>query len=428
VLLPCVRRFPNSDRLVTLLMVGLSAGRGQEEGSDSSHPADDAAWIGPEQRRQNEWRGRTSAGLERSRVRSSTQFSPMDGQCVGAHDRSAVPGVRPAGRVGTITRHRVRALHLLWVSAAITLLTVGSTTRQALAQMAATSAASNPASGSAASTPANGTNGGAAGASTAGSRTASSTAAGATTAPRAAGSGNQEDDPESRPLKQAVGAGVAREERGGEFFMDVLGKLAMVVALIFACAAIWRKFHASQPQSGATSTLGLQVVTTLPLGAQRFVHVVAAGRRHYLIGSSSQAITLLAELDAPHGAAGGHSGPGSGYGGSVAGQYDLRDSAVDDGWGDAAADGGDRFEELLLRLKHLESEQAARGRSDGGAFDEEPHRGRGGTPPRQALPERRAPAERETRRNNEGTSDGRALAPGDLFRSGSEGPRGGRYA
>lgn len=325
------------------------------------------------------------------------------------------------GRVDTIPCRRGKALHSLCVWVALSLLAVACAPRLARAQT--TGAGSTPSS-SVGSAQAGATGGGAPGPSTAGSVTN-----GPTSAPRTTGGGGQEDDLESRPLKQAVAGGAAREDRGGGLFMDVLGKLAMVVALIFACAAIWRKFQGAQPQGGATSSMGLQLVTTLPLGAQRHVHVVAVGRRHYLIGSAPQGVTLLAALDEQPVGLGGRGAAAAGYGGAGSGLHDPRaEPGVDDGWADAASDGGDRFEELLLRLRRLEAEQASHGRPGAGAIDDDPYRGRGGTPARDALPERRSPASRDGRRNDEGTADGRALAPGELFRSSSEGPRGGRYA
>jgi flagellar biogenesis protein FliO len=53
---------------------------------------------------------------------------------------------------------------------------------------------------------------------------------------------------------------------------------------------------------------GLEVEASTPLGPGRFVAVVRAGRRRFVIGSTAQALTTLAELGAedwPAAASGG---------------------------------------------------------------------------------------------------------------------------
>jgi flagellar biosynthetic protein FliO len=238
-----------------------------------------------------------------------------------------------------------------------------------------------------------------------------------------------EDDPESRPLKRAQGGGSSpAKEDGGGLFLDVLGKLAMVVALIFVCAAVWRKLHGSLPQNAAHAPHGLQVVSSIPLGAQRFLHVVAAGGRQYLIGSSAQNITLLALLDESSGAAPGRSEPSTGY--SMI-PHDPRptrtEAAMEEEWDGAAGDEGDRFEELLLRLRRLEAEHGLRERAGYAVDAEETYRGGGAAPRTEAYTERRATSSRESRSSEEGAADGRSIAPGSLFRSAPNGARGGRH-
>lgn len=315
----------------------------------------------------------------------------------------------------------MRARKLLYLLLSAWLLVIGMPSKPVLGQTESGAAPSGSAGGVADS-------GGAKGADSTGA--ASPPAAGAATNSGSSSVPAQEDDPESRPLKQATttGPGQAPVEGGG-LFQDVLGKLAMVVALILVCAAVWKKLQAVQPQNPALAPNGLQVVTSLPLGAQRYVHVVAAGRRHYLIGSSPQSVTLLATLDDEYGPPGAPAGASPGYSASAHGQLNARnESGTAGSWGDAEGDGGDRFEELLLRLRRLEDEQAPRGRPDAGYDAEVSHRGRGAASSPEALPERRVRASHESRGSDDGTSDGRALAPGSLFRNASDGPRGGRYA
>jgi flagellar biogenesis protein FliO len=239
-----------------------------------------------------------------------------------------------------------------------------------------------------------------------------------------------DEDLESRPLKQATSEGSGQAPVGGSrLFSDVLGKLGMVLALIFVCAAVWKRLQAAQPKHSLLSPPGLQIVTTLPLGAQRFLHVVAAGRCRYLIGSSPQSISLLATLDEETDGHRGRAGTEPNYGALAHRQSDSRsEPETDDVWGDGAGDGGDRFEELLLRLRRLEDEQVPRGRP-GIAYDpDEPYLGRGVAPSAEPLPERRGRASREGGAADPAATEGRALAPGSLFRSASDGPRGGRHA
>jgi flagellar biosynthetic protein FliO len=143
---------------------------------------------------------------------------------------------------------------------------------------------------------------------------------------------------------------------------NVAGKLAVVVALILACAAVWRKFQYGLPQSGPAPAQSVKVTSTLPLGPQRFLHLVTVGGQQLLLGSTAQSITLIAALDENQRLA----GIPSVWTSMSTWQPSTASSEFEPpaGVGLASSPPGERFEELLLRLRDLETEKAEKLPSD----------------------------------------------------------------
>ena len=79
--------------------------------------------------------------------------------------------------------------------------------------------------------------------------------------------------------------------------MNVAGKLALVLAFILACAAVWKRFQGGLPAIGPASSQPVRVTGPVPLGPQRFLHLISIGGRQLLLGSTPQSISLLAALD-----------------------------------------------------------------------------------------------------------------------------------
>jgi flagellar biogenesis protein FliO len=203
-------------------------------------------------------------------------------------------------------------------------------------------------------------------------------------------------------------------EEGGGLFLGVLGKLALVVALMFACAAGWKKLQSVVPQTTALAANGVQLLSTLPLGAQRCLHVVAVGRQQLLIASTPQSITLLSSLDE-----GVTDRSVSLPERSVAASGRATTTAREDSdWQGRAAPADDRFEELLRRLRRLEGEQVRRAP----VAREDPADGRacdltGGPSAGHLLAAggRRSNGNAANREENGGA--GSSLVPGALFRT-----------
>jgi flagellar biogenesis protein FliO len=229
------------------------------------------------------------------------------------------------------------------------------------------------------------------------------------------------DDPELRPLRRyhlpARAAPVPVKEGSGLFF-DVLGKLALVVGLMFACAAGWKKLQGVAPRAPAGAAAGIQVLSSTTLGPQRYLHVIQFGGRQLLVGSSPQSLVLLTALDGSGPAAAERESAIAGILGGAA-LDGATAYASQAGWEEPAEAPEDRFEELLLRLRRLEAEQVSR------SVDERP----GGAPGRHGgRPEprdRSAPAGPGGGRPRNVGSGGweepevarGALRPGALFRS-----------
>lgn len=68
----------------------------------------------------------------------------------------------------------------------------------------------------------------------------------------------------------------------------------MVVALIFICALVLKRFNLVQQNSQ-----GIKLVTSLRLGAKERLVVVQVGEQQLLLGVTNQNITLLETLSEP---------------------------------------------------------------------------------------------------------------------------------
>jgi len=77
--------------------------------------------------------------------------------------------------------------------------------------------------------------------------------------------------------------------------MTVLGGLAFVLALVFGCGWLVKRF------SGMTSTRGgaIKVVSVLPVGTRERLALVEVGGQQLLLGVTAQQITTLHTFDEP---------------------------------------------------------------------------------------------------------------------------------
>lgn len=84
---------------------------------------------------------------------------------------------------------------------------------------------------------------------------------------------------------------------GGEtIWVELLRVLAALVVVVPTAYVVTRFLGGrARPRRGRYMTL----VESLPLGAQRGLHLVQVGERFFLVGGSERGITLLAEVDGP---------------------------------------------------------------------------------------------------------------------------------
>lgn len=91
-------------------------------------------------------------------------------------------------------------------------------------------------------------------------------------------------DPDAAPVRE-VGGG------SGDGIVRTIVGLAVVVAVIWGLSWVLRQVKSSREERASGS--GLSSLGTLPLGANRSVHVVRAGREVLLLGVSEHQITRL---------------------------------------------------------------------------------------------------------------------------------------
>jgi flagellar biogenesis protein FliO len=115
-------------------------------------------------------------------------------------------------------------------------------------------------------------------------------------------------------------------------------------------AAGWKRLRGAAPAPGAQPAQAVQVSSTVSLGPQRFLHLVTVGRHQLLVGSSPQNVSLIAVLE------GGAEPPLARERGSEEPSFRPHGPAREsEEWPEALDAPADRFEELLLRMRALES-------------------------------------------------------------------------
>lgn len=80
----------------------------------------------------------------------------------------------------------------------------------------------------------------------------------------------------------------------GAALFRMLGSLAIVVAIFFAAAWVFRNMHRFRAQNGPQRKL--QVIEARSLGARQALYVVGFEQQRLLIGSTAQGLTLLTHL------------------------------------------------------------------------------------------------------------------------------------
>jgi flagellar biosynthetic protein FliO len=79
------------------------------------------------------------------------------------------------------------------------------------------------------------------------------------------------------------------------YFIGVFAKLAVVLLLILACSAIFRRW--SVPGSKAAKNRQMQIVETVRLSPKQALHIVTVGDRQLLIGATDQSVSLLTAVE-----------------------------------------------------------------------------------------------------------------------------------
>jgi flagellar protein FliO/FliZ len=109
------------------------------------------------------------------------------------------------------------------------------------------------------------------------------------TAPVAFAAGNGDDKPvnlgsSDEPAKAAQSAG------GGSIVRTIVG-LAVVLGVIYGLYWVLKNIKSSKESTAAGD--GLETLATLPLGANKTLHLVRAGREIVLLGTAEQAIAPI---------------------------------------------------------------------------------------------------------------------------------------
>jgi flagellar protein FliO/FliZ len=93
---------------------------------------------------------------------------------------------------------------------------------------------------------------------------------------------------ENEPLDLAGSTASAHSAGGGSLVRTIVG-LAIVLAVIFGLRWVLKQVKASREERG--SGQGLSSMATLPLGSNRSLHVVRAGREVLVVGSGEHGVT-----------------------------------------------------------------------------------------------------------------------------------------
>jgi flagellar protein FliO/FliZ len=93
---------------------------------------------------------------------------------------------------------------------------------------------------------------------------------------------------EKQPLDLSGSTATAHAAGGGNIARTIVG-LAIVIAVIFGLRWVLKQFKASREKKAAGG--GLASMATLPLGSNRSLHVVRAGREVLVVGSGEHGVT-----------------------------------------------------------------------------------------------------------------------------------------
>jgi flagellar protein FliO/FliZ len=95
---------------------------------------------------------------------------------------------------------------------------------------------------------------------------------------------------ESQPLDLGSTAANAHATGGGSIARTIIG-LAIVLAVIFGLRWVMKQYKSGREKKAAGT--GLAQVATLPLGQNRSLHVVRAGREILVVGSGEHGVTAV---------------------------------------------------------------------------------------------------------------------------------------
>ncbi|HEY2054136.1 MAG TPA: flagellar biosynthetic protein FliO, partial [Solirubrobacterales bacterium] len=93
---------------------------------------------------------------------------------------------------------------------------------------------------------------------------------------------------ESQPLDLGGSTASAHAASGGSIARTIVG-LAIVLAVIFGLRWVMKQYKSGREKKGAGT--GLASMATLPLGKDRSLHVVRAGREVLVVGSGEHGVT-----------------------------------------------------------------------------------------------------------------------------------------
>ncbi len=99
---------------------------------------------------------------------------------------------------------------------------------------------------------------------------------------------------ENAPVHLVGSTTTAHSVGGGSLVRTIVG-LAIVLAIIFGLRWVLKQVKASREERGDGT--GLSAMGSLPLGSNRSLHVVRAGREVLVVGSGEQGVTAVRSYD-----------------------------------------------------------------------------------------------------------------------------------
>ncbi len=99
---------------------------------------------------------------------------------------------------------------------------------------------------------------------------------------------------ENQPLDLGAHAANAHASGGGSLVRTIVG-LAVVLAVILGLRWVLKQVKASREEKASGN--GLASMATLPLGSNRSLHVVRAGREVLVVGSGEHGVTPVRSYD-----------------------------------------------------------------------------------------------------------------------------------